>query len=647
MAMTRWILALLTTGVAAATAGYWWARTPQENYLVEPGPAASKAPHATFASRDEGTSQLSAAEAEKQRSLQYRDLHTIDELRALPAEFSRREALYAIAGRADWPQLRELIGEATALPNEAERLATLETLWLRYAELDPDAALRSALETDRATATRLIAVIAQTQPEQAWNAVARITDPMVRMAYQGAVITSWASQQPDRAFASAQAMPQAWQRRQLLQKVTSEVAQRDPAYALELLKSVDPAEQQSLRRIVADEWVRFDPAGAAGWIATVEPGLQGQLAYQIADAYLAQQPDEALAWALRIARSPGRNLWSHMVGEIARENHERAWQLAQGAENPAQRMKASGAVIDAIAARDPALAMSYLQKLPPGMYRNRIAVEVGSTVAFNSPAAAISWLESIDDNRMRIEVANNMGYNLAPRDVEMAVQLVDRVPKEARDQWVQAIAMSYANFDPAAGADWLARYRDVPEHVLQTFAANVADSEEDVTLDLVERFTDDRQREVVLRGLLPKIAQQAPETAARLVDDISDLHARAEAASRVAGVWSQYDEPAARKWVLSMPWGDARDNGIAAIIAQSSSVDDKLSLLGQIQSPEKRASAIFTATMSLAVSDPEGARTVMRRYPLDPQQQARLEDALRRQKNGSRWMSTGSDWIGR
>jgi hypothetical protein len=640
--MTRWILALLVTGAAAATAGYWWAHTQHQDYLVEPGAAATKAPHATFASRDEATPQLSTAETEKQRSQQYRDLHTIDELRALPAEFSRREALYVIAGRADWPQLRELIAAATALPNETERLETLETLWLRYAELDPEAALRSALETDRATATRLITGLAQAQPEQAWNAVARITDPMARLAYQNAVITSWASQQPDRAFASVQAMPPTWQRRQLLQQVTSEVAQRDPAFALELLKSVDPSEQLSLRTIVADEWVRFDPAGAAQWIATMEPRLQGQLAYEVADAYLAQRPEEALAWALRIARSPGRNLWSHMVGELARENHEQAWQLAQNAENPAQRMRASGEVIKTLAVPDPALAMSYLQKLPQSGARMEIAAEVGNAIAAATPAAAIAWLESIDDSRMRVDVANTMAYNLAQRDVETAAKLVDRVPKEARTQWISAVAMAYATSDPARGAEWLARYGELPEQVLTSFARNVAVTDPEVALDMVERF-DDKQRDLVLRGVLPRIAQQSPETAVRLIDDITDTQAREAATMHVAGAWAQYDAPAARKWVLSMPWGDARDSAIQAVMDSSTSLEDTLSLIGQIQSPQKRASVIWTATMSLAARDPEGARTIMRRYPLGPEEQARLEAQLRQRKDGSYWVQEAPD----
>jgi hypothetical protein len=616
--------------------GYWWARTPHQDHLVEPDAAAINAPRAKFAARREATPQLSREEAEKQRAQQYRDVHTIDDLRALPAEFSRREALYVIAGRADWPQLRGLIAAATALPNEAERLDTLETLWLRYAELDPEAALRSALETDRATATRLVAVLARTQPQQSWEAVARISDPLARIAFQKAVVTTWAPQEPDRAFATVQAMPRSWQRRQLLEEATAQIAQRDPTYALELVKGLESTNANSLRLTVALEWVKFDPAGAAQWVETLEPQAQGEVAYQVGDAFVAQQPEAALAWALRIAHSPGRNLWSHLVGELARQNRDQAWQLAQSAENPAQRMRASGAVIRTIASTDPALAATYLEKIPPGAPRSQIAAQVGNDVSFTEPALALAWLESIGDSDIRVAVANSMAVNLARSDVETAAKLMDRVPKEARRQWMNAVAMAYANADPVRGGEWLARQRDVPGSIVANFAANISAIDPETTLDVINRF-DEKQRQAALMGVLPKMAQQAPEAAARMVDDIADRRVRAQVTGRVATIWARYDEAAARKWVTSLPWGDPRDQGLEALVNnQNSSLDDRLTLIGQIQSPDTRSQAVWNTAMSLVASDPEGARTVLRRYPLGPEMQAQLESTLRQHKEGTR-----------
>jgi hypothetical protein len=273
--------------------------------------------------------------------------------------------------------------------------------------------------------------------------------------------------------------------------------------------------------------------------------------------------------------------------------------------------------------------MNYLQKLPDSSARMKIASDVGNAISFTTPEAAIAWLEGFDDTRMRTAVATSMGGNLAQRDVETAAKLLDRVPKEARRQWTQFVAIAYAMSDPVKGADWLAKNGDLSSGAIQSFAGSLTVIDPDVALKVIDRF-DGKQRQAVLQGALPRIAQQAPETAANMVDDITDPNARAGTVMRIAETWAQYDEPAARKWVLSMPWGQARDNGIQAIIGQTVATDDRVSLIGQIQSPETRMQAIW----AVASSDPETARTVMRRYPLDPQHQAQLEAALRQRRGG-------------
>src|SRR5262249_3677446 len=162
------------------------------------------------------------------------------------------------------------------------------------------------------------------------------------------------------------------------------------------------------------------------------------------------------AWALRIARSPSRNLWSHMVGELARQNPDQAWQLAQNAANPAQRMKASSEVIKTLAAHDPGLAMTYLQKLPDANIRLGIASEVATEISLATPEAGIGWRDGLEDSKPRAAAAVYMWGSAAQRDVDAAARLVDRVPKEARRQWIQSVAMAYAMNDPVKGAEWLA-----------------------------------------------------------------------------------------------------------------------------------------------------------------------------------------------
>ena len=153
----------------------------------------------------------------------------------------------------------------------------------------------------------------------------------------------------------------------------------------------------------------------------------------MADAYVAQKPSEALAWGLRLAGSPQRYLWSSMLGEMAKYDPDQALQIAQAAESPAQRAQAMGKVLAAIAQTNPSLAMTHVLKLPPGGMRSEILGEVARSVATLTPTAALDWLNDIDDEPMQLEAAQSLGLALSQRNVEAAAQLVDRVPKDARE----------------------------------------------------------------------------------------------------------------------------------------------------------------------------------------------------------------------
>ncbi len=80
-------------------------------------------------------------------------------------------------------QLAAMIAEARALANPVERRSTLESLLLRYAELDVDDAVGQALENDRETAAHLLAALTAVAPEQTWERAKQVTNPAERFAY--------------------------------------------------------------------------------------------------------------------------------------------------------------------------------------------------------------------------------------------------------------------------------------------------------------------------------------------------------------------------------------------------------------------------------------------------------------------------------
>jgi hypothetical protein len=627
--VTRSSLVWIMTGIAAGIAGgYLWNRERADD--VSPS-AATTIPSEPIRSpftprREERTNYLTPSDTRNARAPEREGLQS--------SAFSQRQSTYESAQRADREQLVSMIADARALTNPVERRSTLEALLLRYAELDAGDALEQALDNDRETATHLLAVLAAVAPEQTWERAKQVSNPAERFAYLDAVIQSWAAQDPERAFGKVADLPAEWQRSELLQTVIVGIAARDPRLAIELAESQGPIASGRLIEQIATQWSRLNPSEAARWVEGLPRQDQARYAYRIAEAYVAQKPSEALAWGLRLAGSPERYLWSSMLGEMAKYDPDQALQIAQAAESPAQRAQAMGKVLAAIAQTNPSLAMTHLLKLPAGNMRSEILGEIARSVAALTPTQALDWLNDIDEKSVQLEATQSLGWALSQRNVEAAAQLVERIPKEARANWVTAVALGYAAYDVEKGRQWVRRYGNDGQQTATQFARAVASRNPEAAVQLVEDVVDDQERDRLLRGLLPPLAEHSPALAARWAERVTDDETRSRSIAEVANTWAQYDLPAARKWVLSLDEGSAKDQALTTLVQRGSSLDDIVPIINQIQTPERRSHAVLIAAMNLSRNDMEGARTLVRRYPLDPARQRQFDDFLQRRGRG-------------
>ena len=111
--------------------------------------------------------------------------------------------------------------------------------------------------------------------------------------------------------------------------------------------------------------------------------------------------------------------------------------------------------------------------------------------------------------------------------------------------------------------------------------------------------------------------------------------ARARSIGEVAGIWAQYDLNASRKWVSSLGDGPAKDQALTSLVQRGvGSLDDMLPIINEIRTPERRSHAVLMAAMQLSRKDVESARTLLRRYPLDPARQRQFDDFVQRRNRG-------------
>jgi hypothetical protein len=543
--------------------------------------------------------------------------------------------VYESARSADREHLDSMIAQARTLANPLERRSTLEILLLRYAELDVDGAIGQALNDDRATAVHLLGVLTAVAPEQAWQRAGDVTNPADRLAYLKAVSDAWVEQDAERAFAKVNELPADWQRAELLRSVTMDIADNDPRLAIRLAQTQTPSVSGALLESIASLWARNNPSEAARWVESLPRQEQGRYAYRVAEPYLAQKQSEALGWAQRLAGSPRKFLWSSMLGQMATYDPDQALQIAQAAESPAARSQALGKVLAAIAQTNPSMAMSQLLKLPQSEMRSEILGEVAQSVATLTPTAALDWLNDINDKSMRTQAAQSLGYALARHNVEAAADMIDRIPKEARASWITSVALAYADVDFEKGRQWVRKYANEPGDAAFQFARVIASRSPEQAVQLVDGIVDDDERNRLLRGLLEPLAEHSPALAARWAERVTDDQQRERSIGEVAAVWTQYDVPAARKWILSLDDGPAKDSALQQLVMRSgSSVDDIAPLINQIQTPERRSHAVLMAAMQLSQSDMEGARTLLRRYPLDPARQRQFDEFVQRRNKG-------------
>ena len=86
---------------------------------------------------------------------------------------------------------------------------------------------------------------------------------------------------------------------------------------------------------------------------------------------------------------------------------------------------------------------------------------------------------------------------------------------------------------------------------------------------------------------------------------------------------------------MSLGDGPAKDQALTALVQRGvGSVDDMLPILNEIQTPERRSHAVLMVAMQLSRRDVESARTLLRRYPLDPARQRQFDEYLQRRGRG-------------
>lgn len=567
---------------------------------------------------------MSVAAAEKHREDRYAALQSIDQIYALPSEFGRAEALYALAGRSDSGGVQILIFEANRIANTEERSGALNILFFRLAELDPQSAL----------------------------ALTRMEYFRGDKNYERRVWISWGRRDLEAALAAANAESLSSRKNAAAQSLFVAFGYMGNEITDRIEKELGVKPDRSTRGRFIYRLADESPAKAIAFINAMESGVTQQ---------------EMVTWlAFHMARHHPENASSYSVlfdNSLYKVSYERIIASNVAAENPAEildRMLASGraglsrseiySAMRGVARGDLDVAMGYYARMRTTEDKNFMADSIASALADKDVDAALAWARDNDSGDMP-ELEMQVLQYLARRDLARAIaetgntanaQIRNNMlttiiqtaaqtnPQEAikylslienpnrRADIAQQTMSSWVRADADAAVDWLlAQDRETAGQYLSGSARWNLRTSVDATirlLPLVDEGNQQTWRYQIARALTTE------RTASEAMSFISQFEGEPGYGNLqtavIAGI-AENDILTARLMADQLPNGDAKDSAYAQLMQTRAATHPReaIAWLGLINDEASRRTAAAAAVRQWYANDPAGAQQWVRNLP--------------------------------
>jgi len=498
-------------------------------------------------------------------------------------DFSRNSALYALIGDAPRTRLEEWLAQLDALPATAHRYDLGRVLYIRFAVLDPEAALRHALRgaTKAAWLAAIFRTWGQLDPDAAAARAGRLHPSAKAVASRVllqldlprnellAIAARLEESRPDdeirRQFQLRTGKPQPTPSEHLLAEIEARAHARregeshadawNRAIALEAGALV---RQILIEQIVAD-WALTDPAVA---MAAVD-------AWDTDDVYV---PNVAGGgWA---------------------------------PNSPMQRML-QAQIMYAWTQRDAQAAFSWaLQQEAATMRMHVMTVLAG--MAELAPGEAVARLEDLPD-AMRAQAAGSLLWTLVRTDLDRAMRLFESLSIEEQSHNATALRQELVSRrSPREALDWaLSLDRRIRAREVASVIQRLSLGDHVEALRLLDSIEDPAIRAAAAPGLVAQQVQRNAQEALTWARNFRPEAERGKLVVQVFNAWSRSDPGDAGRALLDTPGGGTRDRAAAAMMASIVGHDVYLAerLFDSIDSPEQQSLAAQTLYRHFTESD--------------------------------------------
>jgi len=268
-------------------------------------------------------------------------------------------------------------------------------------------------------------------------------------------------------------------------------------------------------------WAKVDPTSA---LAYAKENTGTDFAKNtILSTWAAMDPDSAIRWANANHQGDGPN--PHMAG-----------------------------IIRGIAESDPARATELLTSMPRSTERGAALEGMMAHILRQGVDSARSWISAITDDSLRNGAILRMAASMAGQDPSGTVDFLISNPGEAADRRMDDVYRSWASQDKAAALTSLASLPegDIRSNALRGIVSNIAAKNPQEAVALMDRYPADVTDRVV-HNLIWMSFDSDPAIAASQISRISDVESRDRMYRRALEAWIERDPAAAQSWIQSNP----------------------------------------------------------------------------------------------
>ena len=412
----------------------------------------------------EDSGELRAGEALVSRAVKLmkagRVEEALKEILNAPGQMERMDALLSLVKGLDAKGVEIALAEVRGMGRGMDQFMSTNLLMARYAEIDPEKALKFASEASgferMMGTTSILRTWAAKDPSAAGEyLVSTVLDSGVddwQMRRSAASVASeWVRQDPDAALKWAKGLPDDV-RGDALNNVIQHYTSENPLKAAEIAMGLEGESQERALRSIADQWSRTHPEAALTWAAGLEGETQIEAMEEALENWAGQDPDAAVAYVGTLSGESQERFFPEVAERWARRDADSAQEAADWVSDFPEsegKERATGEVVQAWMRSDPTAASTWLGEQPAGGAKDRGIVSLlNDRQLREDPATAVAWAEQISDEGSRGEQLQRSARRWLSSDRGAAVEYIESSQSLNAEQKNELISLTPEQLAP-------------------------------------------------------------------------------------------------------------------------------------------------------------------------------------------------------